>query len=161
MSPQARDHSFDELARGLADGSVTRGKAIRLMGAALVGGALASVGMREASADPPGCKRNGKTCRRNVQCCSGNCEGGICAAALPTCPPGTVELSNGTCVTSCAGGGTCPGCEGCAQGISDTYCFNLSGSQGSCATDSDCPTGEFCASGASGSCQTACTPTQT
>src|SRR5919112_1376446 len=42
MSPQAREHSFDELARGLASGNVTRGKALRLMGAALVGGALAS-----------------------------------------------------------------------------------------------------------------------
>jgi hypothetical protein len=39
----AREESiFDELARGLADGSVTRGKAIRLMGGALVGAALAS-----------------------------------------------------------------------------------------------------------------------
>src|ERR671921_1473702 len=36
------ESSFDELARGLADGSITRGKALRLMGAALVGGALAS-----------------------------------------------------------------------------------------------------------------------
>jgi hypothetical protein len=43
---------FDELARGLADDSVTRGKALRLMGAALLGGTLASVvGMGEAAAD--------------------------------------------------------------------------------------------------------------
>jgi hypothetical protein len=38
MSPEARERSFDELARGLASGSVTRGKALRLLGAALVGG---------------------------------------------------------------------------------------------------------------------------
>src|SRR5215212_10933026 len=50
---------FDELARGLADGTLTRGKALRLLGAALVGGTLASLGIREAAADPPGCKRNG------------------------------------------------------------------------------------------------------
>ena len=36
------DGFFDDLARGLADGSLTRGKALRLMGAALVGGTLAS-----------------------------------------------------------------------------------------------------------------------
>jgi hypothetical protein len=41
--PMAREEGFfDNLARGLADGSLTRGKALRLMGAALVGGALAS-----------------------------------------------------------------------------------------------------------------------
>jgi hypothetical protein len=31
---------FDELARGLADGSLTRSKVLRLMGAAFVGSAL-------------------------------------------------------------------------------------------------------------------------
>jgi hypothetical protein len=35
--------SFDELARGLAEGTVSRRKALRLVGAALVGGALASL----------------------------------------------------------------------------------------------------------------------
>jgi len=34
------DSFFDELARGLADGSVTRGKALKLMGAALSGARL-------------------------------------------------------------------------------------------------------------------------
>ena len=42
MSRETRESSFDELARGLASGNLTRGKALRLMGAALVGGALAS-----------------------------------------------------------------------------------------------------------------------
>jgi hypothetical protein len=77
----AREESFfDELARGLAEGSVTRGKALRLMGAALVGGTLASLGIDgEAGADPPGCKRNGKACKKDTQCCSGNCSNGTCA----------------------------------------------------------------------------------
>ena len=35
--------SFDELAVGLSSGTLSRGKALRLMGAALVGSALASV----------------------------------------------------------------------------------------------------------------------
>ncbi len=38
-----REGSFDELAKGLAAGTVSRGKALRLMGAALVGGVLASL----------------------------------------------------------------------------------------------------------------------
>src|SRR3954452_2772528 len=99
----AREESFfDDLARGLADGSLTRGKALRLMGAALVGGALGSVGIGEASADPPGCKRNGKTCTRNDQCCSANCTSGTCQAQTTTT---TSTTSTSTTSTS-----TTPGC---------------------------------------------------
>ena len=43
MFPEARDRSFDELASGLASRILSRGKALRLMGAAVVGGVLASV----------------------------------------------------------------------------------------------------------------------
>ena len=32
MSPEVRVHSFDDLARGLASGTLSRGKALRLMG---------------------------------------------------------------------------------------------------------------------------------
>ncbi len=37
-----REGSLDELAKGLASGNCSRGKALRIMGAALVGGALAA-----------------------------------------------------------------------------------------------------------------------
>jgi hypothetical protein len=76
---------FDDLARGLADGTITRGKALRLMGAALVGGSLASLGIREAGADAPGCKRAGKHCTRDTQCC-GNlvCLSGTCQTPTTT-----------------------------------------------------------------------------
>ena len=40
MARGTTESSFDELTRGLASGNITRGKAIRLMGAALVGGTL-------------------------------------------------------------------------------------------------------------------------
>jgi hypothetical protein len=43
MGEEMRERSFDELAKGLASGTLSRGKALRLMGAALVGGALASL----------------------------------------------------------------------------------------------------------------------
>ena len=174
MSPEARERFFDELATGLASGSISRGKALRLMGAALVGGTLVSLGIGEAAADPPGCKRNGKVCTKDKVCCSGNCEGGKCAAACTSnggtcggngeccsgrcasglcaeaCPSGTVLLCNGTCARRCPDPrdpGTCgSGCEGCATEISTglQFCGRADPAQTRCSTCSDCPTGQFC-----------------
>jgi hypothetical protein len=61
--------SFDELAVGLSSGTLSRGKALRLMGAALVGGALASIpGIAWAKPKPAGAK-----CTHDKQCASGLC----------------------------------------------------------------------------------------
>src|SRR5215211_8942802 len=104
---------FDELARGLADGSITRGKALRLMGAALVGGTLASLGIGEAGADPPGCKRAGKHCTRNDQCCGTLvCVSGTCQTPTTTTTETptttTTETPTTTTTTMCLpNGGTC------------------------------------------------------
>jgi hypothetical protein len=38
-----REHSLDELAKGLANGSFTRGRALKLMGAVLLGGVLSAI----------------------------------------------------------------------------------------------------------------------
>jgi hypothetical protein len=43
MARATREHSLDELARGLASGSLSRRKALRLMGGVLVRSALASL----------------------------------------------------------------------------------------------------------------------
>ena len=42
MARETTESSFDELAIGLSSGTLSRGKALRLMGAALVGGTLGS-----------------------------------------------------------------------------------------------------------------------
>jgi hypothetical protein len=56
MTKEAGERSFDELASGLASGTLSRGKALRLMGAALVGGVLASIpGMAGAAPKCPDC----------------------------------------------------------------------------------------------------------
>jgi hypothetical protein len=121
---------FDELARGLADGSITRGKALRLMGAALVGGSLGSLGIREAGADRPGCKRIGKNCTRNDQCC-GNlvCLSGTCqtptATTTETPTTTTTETPTTTTTTPCL-----PNDSSCS---SDADCCS-----GNCAEDSIC-----------------------
>src|SRR5215208_5927175 len=113
--PMAREESFfDALARGLADGSITRGKALRLMGAALAGGALGSLGIGEAAGAPPGCKRAGKHCTRNDQCCGSLvCVSGTCQTqtTTPTPTTSTTETpTTSTTTTTCSGlpnGATC------------------------------------------------------
>ena len=42
MATQTTERSLDELAKGLASGTLSRGKALRWMGGALLGAALAS-----------------------------------------------------------------------------------------------------------------------
>jgi len=149
------DGFFDDLARGLADGSITRGKALRLMGAAVVGGTLGSLGTGGVAGAAPKCKPAGKHCKRDTQCCSGNCSGGICAS----CPAGQELCNNGSCAsTSCSQGHIfspftcscipqcipdCPfGCfcedlgDGSGQVCGDCFtgpCFTPPGGVGSCA----------------------------
>jgi Dictyostelium (slime mold) repeat len=100
VSLQTTNHSFDELARGLASGSISRGRALRLMGAALVGGVLGSLG-GVAAADEE-CKPLDKKCRKDAQCCSGKCESRIC---VPACQV-DIECDDGDACTvdSCVDG---------------------------------------------------------
>lgn len=148
MARQTTESSFDELTRGLASGSVTRGKALRLMGAALVGGTLTSFGIGGVAAADEECKPAAKKCRKNHQCCSGTCEGGKCAACQSgqvlcggscvsnSCtPPQTFDTSSCTCCTS--NGGTCSTSGDCCSGnCSEGFCCEsgrVGLSNGTCA----------------------------
>jgi hypothetical protein len=67
MTKEAGERYFDELASGLASGSISRGRALKLMGAALVGGALASVpgvtvAQRPAQAQTTTCPNPAEAC---------------------------------------------------------------------------------------------------
>jgi hypothetical protein len=144
VSTQARGRAFDELATEMASGTLSRGRMLRLMGAALVGGTLGSLG-GIAAADP--CKPNGKVCKKNSQCCSGICEGGTCSA----CPSGYTQLSNGTCAKPCNNSVDCTavGCGGCifeVGGGGASYCRGSSIiSLSTCTSNADCDPGQFCA----------------
>ena len=135
---RAEEGFFDDLARGLADGTLTRGKALRLMGAAVVGSTLGSLGIGgEASADPIGCKRNGKNCTRNDQCCSRNCSGGSCRAQTTTTTTTSSTTSTTTTPTTTTSTSTTPGCA--PDGVpcsSGTPCCS-----GNCSNGTCCPTG--------------------
>src|SRR5215211_4098297 len=168
MARETRERSFDELARGLASGSISRGRALRLMGAALVGGTLGSLGGVAAADDE--CKPLNKKCRKNHQCCSGNCEGSKCAACVSNggtcstssnccsgncsngfcCASGRVGLSNGTCVKPCTSSDDCPGCTSGCELSAFTGPIHIC-SNGVVAPlalcpggHSDCPEGQFC-----------------
>jgi hypothetical protein len=82
MSPEAVERSFDELATGLASGSISRGRALKLMGAALVGSALAFI---------PGVAQARRcTCPEPTRCCFAHFPGSgpfqtCCSPDRPVC----------------------------------------------------------------------------
>jgi hypothetical protein len=138
------EHLVDELARGLATGMMSRRRVLKVLGGSLAGGLLAVFGVGGGVAAADECKRNGKKCKKNSQCCSGNCSGGTCTA----CPSGRVLLSNGTCALPCSGSEGCPACGSGAPdcgGESDTGpAFCIGDITSACTTTNDCPTGQFC-----------------
>ena len=140
---------FDELARGLADGSLTRGKALRLMGAALVGGTLGSLGIREAAGDPPGCKREGKHCTRDPQCCGSLvCVSGTCQT------PTTSTTETPTTSTSTSTSTTTPTSTTSTSSSTTSTTPGCRPNNSSCSSDADCCSG-FCAE------DSICRPTST
>src|SRR5215203_3982968 len=168
----AREESFfDALARGLADGSITRGKALRLMGAALAGGALGSLGIREAAGDPPGCKRAGKHCTRNDQCCGSLvCVSGTCQtpATSTTETPTTSTTETPTTSTTSPPTSCTPGSDICARGVCgpvEAFCSCVPTTEGQtacvvpfcgepCNSSVDCPGGSICVSVGGLCCET-------
>jgi hypothetical protein len=87
--------SFDELAVGLSSGTLSRGKALKLVGAALVGGLLASLpGIAQAA--PEACQPLRKECGRNCctldAVCCGKGAKARCCPANSTCCQGQGEI---------------------------------------------------------------------
>jgi hypothetical protein len=183
MASETTQSSLDELAKGLASGTLSRGKAIRWMGGALLGAALASVpGVALADDD---CRRLGGECRRDSQCCSRNCirrgDDKVCA-----CPEGqsrcgdrcvnlkTNEGHCGSCSERCATNQTC--CNGNCVNLQKNEnhcgeCFNRCAEGEQCVDEAcsggepictpSCPEGQECMEGPTGEqpiCQPICTP---
>ena len=158
MSQESTNRSFDDLAKGLATGTLSRGKAIRWMGGALLGAALASVpGVAWANDD---CRRLGRECRRDSQCCSRNCirrgDDKVCG-----CPEGqsrcgdrcvnlkTNEHHCGSCSERCATNQTC--CNG--------NCVNLQKNENHCSECFNrCAEGEQCVNGVCSGGEPICDP---
>ena|SRR5829696_2128851 len=126
-----REHSFDELARGLASG-VPRRTALRLLGGALVGALLGSGPGRAWAATASPCAR-----RRHLGTA---CPGGIC---LP--PGGTLAGGPAVC---------CPRDSACQERGAERCC-----PEGETCTDMGCCTPErVCVGGSTGPSGTCCPP---
>jgi hypothetical protein len=117
VSQETINRSFDELASGLASGTLSRSKALKLMGAALLGGTLASIpGIAWGAKLKPG----GARCKRNEQCASGQCVEGVCAAtACGACPEPCVCVTDLRTGDQACGGEAIrfePRCNACLRG---------------------------------------------
>ena len=101
MTEETNGRSFDELAKGLANGEVSRRKALGLIGAALVGGTLASIPGMAWAAKPvggKGCRIAGQT-RVNGQC---TCPTGTTVCGTQCVNTQTDPNNCGTCGTACS-----------------------------------------------------------
>jgi hypothetical protein len=159
-NPTRVEHSLDELARGLADGTISRGKAIRWMGGALVGAALASVpGVAWASnrcgsqqtrcngrcvnlqQNERYCGSCSNSCAEGEECVEGVCSGGvpICTPSCPTPPCFCMTRADGigTVCTDC-GTQSCssPPNNSCAECRAGTICVSVG--QGNVRCDNPC-----------------------
>jgi hypothetical protein len=102
VSQQTSNRSLDELAKGLANGTLSRGKAIRWMGGALLGAALASFpGVVWAKPKPGKCNKDSQ-CPSGERCVNDVCEAIVCPDLTCCCvcghrlPDGSVDYS--TCI---------------------------------------------------------------
>jgi hypothetical protein len=128
--------SFDELAKDVASGTLSRRKALRMLGAALVGSALASI-PGVAWADKGGnlecvkcCKEKYGPGRELGQCISAGARGECpvtCDGNGGGCPSGTT-LCGGNCVST--------DCPSSGQTLNPSTC------------KCECPAGQTCCNGA-------------
>ena len=104
-----RESSFDELAKGLASGTISRRRVLRLMGSAIVGTVLASIS-GVAWAAPP--EDRGRPCPKGAIKCRDTC----CSSPEDLCCRGVCtnvvfdRFNCGRCGNECAVG------EGCCGG---------------------------------------------
>ena len=135
---------FDELARGLDEGTISRRRALRLFGTAALGAALVPVMPKQAEAltrkERRRCRRRGGT----------PLEKGKCHCALTSCGGPTF---------TCNGDVNCF----CAKTAENTgFCASRFGTCSPCTSSGDCPRGNRCVVNTccgGPACQPAC-PTQ-
>jgi hypothetical protein len=152
---QQDQHSFDELAKGLANGSISRSRALKLVGASLLGVLLGGLPLRLAGAQTTNCPYNYAQCGSGRYCCNGSCvdlntSNSNCGYCGNACPSGQTCQGGG-----CLGEGGCPsGYTSCGGRCTDTRydnqncgrCGNVCPANTSCqngvCTGGGCPSGQ-------------------
>jgi hypothetical protein len=147
-------NSFDELAKGLATGTLTRVQALKLLGGAVLGAMLVPLFPERASADhsdEDGCQGLSKPCGSTCcgvaeeccdgvvccdpgkDCCAGACceVGKVCVGGYCACAPGTTECGSDCCDPAteiCGEDGRCHNqfCESC-QAEGGNCCQSVEG----------------------------------
>ena len=147
----AEEYSFDEVARGLATGTLSRTRALKLVGAALLGGALGIFGFagsaearrRRSSCFP--CTTSNPSSYPYGYCCltrTGGTSGCLVRSSFCENPPSGTEC---TCCPVGCGGTCCPeGSICCPEGSEAPCCPEgfVCCPEGS--GDSCCPEGSVC-----------------
>jgi hypothetical protein len=103
---------FDRLVRSFGQ-TRSRRQTLRGLAAIAASGALALSGRAVSAQD---CKGNGKACKKNSQCCSGNCgvgtgQGPLPGACAPACP--ALPACTDTCPCPSGSGQVCQGQRCC------------------------------------------------
>jgi hypothetical protein len=123
---------FDGLVRRFGQ-SRSRRQTLRGLAGIAASGALALSGRAVSAQD---CKRDGKACKKNSQCCSGNCGVGTGQGPLPgACAPACPALP--ACSETCR----CP--SGSGQVCQEGRCCLPAGGNPSCGPDC-CDSGLCC-----------------
>jgi hypothetical protein len=160
-SSDERDHSLDELAKGLANGSLSRRNALKWAGAAIVGGLLGSIpgvawaDHKPGHADPPG---EGHKKRRTTTTTT-TTVAPTTTTTTTVAPTTTTTTSTTTTISpnpECAGA-TCETFIQCSSGNPDCICTTLATGGGLCVPGStscdivgpcgpnfECPEGSVC-----------------
>jgi hypothetical protein len=128
VSQETTSRSFDELARGLANGSISRRKAIKFIAATTLGGILGLSGMGTAFA-------KNKTC---AQWCAA-----VFGANTPAAGRCTSDAAHGTGLCSSCTTATLPSSVCCTRNSSGN-CISYSGAS-CCGSDATCLNGSCCA----------------
>ena len=120
-------HPFDDLARGLASGNMSRHRALRLLGAALVGTVMASIPgvslaappahRRECGAKNRACGRKKTRCPGSKKCVDLRSERSNCGACGNVCDSPEDLCCNGVCTNVVFERRHCGACGNvCAEG---------------------------------------------
>jgi len=148
------ERRIDALARSLAAGLPRR----RLLGGITAGLLSSPLGNRPRDAAAGGCKKPGKKCDKNKDCCDGaKCTGGECRckSGREECAGKCFKLNTdeqhcGDCGTECGAAETCCGgtcvdlrtdsanCGGCGTACSETEACRFGGVCASCFPQTAC-----------------------